>query len=455
MSSSSTSTGEKMKEVEKDRDAPYRHIFEHSAFQELVGRIHYLESHFEEQSRLVEEYRDQLDKLRVAHSDSQSYFANQLEGFRNGYQEQNTALAQLNEAYLASRTTTNMATPSRAEPKIADPDFYTGDRLQLQNFLSKCRLKFAAQSSRFDTEEKKIFYAGSFLKDAPYSWFQPLLAQAEAATHPIEGQPVVTPPPEFASFAFFAAALTTMYGDPNIEATSERVLNQLRQTGSVAKYIAEFQRLRQYIKWNESALANRFYEGLKDNIKDQIANQGKPESLAALQAFATRLDARLFERYLEKRPSPLPNYNPSAGRAGPPNTTTVPALNNSAPRPFVPFNGVTRGPSTPLPPKPQFTNRPIVAHSDGTTPMQLDTVSKSWKLSAEEKARRRQLNLCDYCGQPGHNIFNCTKRPPRRDPSYYAQAMAASLETSYDSETTYPLSEKDNVHTEEKVTSEE
>ena len=34
------------------------------------------------------------------------------------------------------------------EPVIADPEPFNGDRLKLQNFLSKCRLKFAAQPSR-------------------------------------------------------------------------------------------------------------------------------------------------------------------------------------------------------------------------------------------------------------------------------------------------------------------
>ena len=56
----------------------------------------------------------------------------------------------------------------------------------------KCRLKFAGQPSKFPTERSKIFYAGSYLKDQAYSWFQPLLA---AVQNPEEPDPL-----EFAGF---------------------------------------------------------------------------------------------------------------------------------------------------------------------------------------------------------------------------------------------------------------
>jgi len=178
-------------------------------------------------------------------------------------------------------------TNKKYEPKIADPEPFNGNRLQLPNFLAKCRLKFSGQPSQFTSEKAKVYYAGSRLAEPAFSWFQPLLATAE--------DPESDTPPELTSFQTFAQSLMNTYGDPNLEATSEREIKTLVQTTLVSQYKAEFQRLHQYIKWNESALLDRFYSGLKDKLKDEITQIGRPTALKDLQDLATRLDARFYE----------------------------------------------------------------------------------------------------------------------------------------------------------------
>jgi hypothetical protein len=126
-----------------------------------------------------------------------------------------------------------------------------------------------------------------------FSWFQPLLTIAEDKEKPN--------PPEFVSFEMFAKALMAVYGDLNLAVFFMRAIKALKQIGFVAHYIAEFQRLRQYIPWNESAFADQFYDGLKGIIKDGIAQTGRPDILLELQNLATRFDARLYERFLEKK----------------------------------------------------------------------------------------------------------------------------------------------------------
>ena len=351
-----------------------------------------------------------------------AFLETQAEAQANQLQAQAAEIAALQSA------SANTTSPASTEPKIADPEPFGGERAALHNFLSKCRLKFAGQPSRFNKEEKKIFYAGALLKGVAYSWFQPLLTRLQ------EGNPV----PEFATFQTFANALTRMYGDPNLEATSERLLNKLKQTGSAAWYLAEFQRLSQYIKWNDSALYNRFYEGLTDDIKDEIAKYGRPKTLVDLQNFATSLDGRMYDRYLEKRDAassaPVPTRrlptttaarNPAFLRPTTnmqyPNTT--PAHTPPRPRPFnqmparFPPSLAVRPPTTPAAPA-----------GDGSTPMELDMATGAWKLTAAEKTRRKQLNLCPYCGEPGHNVFNCPNRPSR-DPRSATYANV-SLESS-------------------------
>jgi len=91
-------------------------------------------------------------------------------------------------------------------------------------FLTKCRTKFAGQSSQFPGEESKILYVGSRLEGPAFSWFQPLLSAWQT-----EGRP---DPLEIATFEAFTTALTALYGDADLETTAERELCQLWHTSS-------------------------------------------------------------------------------------------------------------------------------------------------------------------------------------------------------------------------------
>ena len=92
---------------------------------------------------------------------------------------------------------------------------------------------------------------------------------------------------------------------------SKREIRQLRQTTSVAQYIAEFQRLRQYVKHNEAALIDQFYYGLRDNVKDKLVNGPRSETLAEIMKLATSYDARIQERAIERRITPTTLSVPS------------------------------------------------------------------------------------------------------------------------------------------------
>ena len=276
------------------------------------------------------------------------------------------------------------AKPGKYEPKIADPEHFTGNRAQVMDFLSKCRLKFAGQPSRFPTERIKVLYAGSYLKDQAYSWFQPLL---NAVYDPNQHDPA-----ELDSFELFSDALITIYGDPDLMATAERQISNLKHTDSVAKYHAEFTRLRQYVKWNEDALKNTFYMGLKEHIKDWLSTQDRPNTLKDLVDKTLRYDARKYERFQEKRT---------------PNTRWT--SSSPAPTSF-PFTGSPRSASNPpRQDSPMTTPRAQTQSADGTTPMELG----SRRISEAEKERRRINRLCYYCGQANHTALNCPVRPNR------------------------------------------
>ena len=299
-------------------------------------------------------------------------------------------------------------TIKRSGPKIEPPPMFGGDRKELLPFLSKCRLKFQMTAADFPTEKDKVMYAGSRLEGTPFAWSDPLLtAYPEAG----EKKPI---PPELASFEAFATALTRIYGDPNMAATATREIKRLRQTGSVTDYAIKFESKKPYVKWNDGAFCDQFYDNLKDEIKDEMAPLGKPETLEDMKALAIKIDTRLYERRLEKGPSNPTRPTPARPMATPahpaiPNshatqqTTATPRYTNPTP------TGGLRIPSyTP----------------DGTVPMELG--ARGWQLTEQEKQRRRGLGLCIYCASDEHKVEHCPTRPPPRSSS----RVVATFETT-------------------------
>jgi len=192
-----------------------------------------------------------------------------------------------------------------------------------------------------------------------------------------------------------ADALRALFGEPNLERNTVVALNNLRQTTSVAEYRARFAGHNQHTKMDGNALAPYFYRGLKDVIKDLLAGQEEWRTFEELQERASRLDARLQVRKIEKEQD-------TRARAAPPplKTETKPAFN---PKPaFIP---ATRGtPPTVLRPP------PAPAHV-GPMPIQLN--SQYRRMSQEEHDRCIRGALCFECKEYGHVSRECPKRRVR------------------------------------------
>jgi hypothetical protein len=157
------------------------------------------------------------------------------------------------------------------------------------------------QPRRYATENAKVLYMGSYLRDTAFLWFQLYVT--------------ANPQPSFMQdFKAFCHELQVTFGDPDEQATAERQLFALRQRGSASSYLADFRRFSTVLSWNDSSLSAQFYQGLNDNIKDELARTGRPHKLQELVEAAIRIDARMFERSIEKgdtRPSSTPTtYTP-------------------------------------------------------------------------------------------------------------------------------------------------
>src|SRR5271169_1154130 len=206
------------------------------------------------------------------------------------------------QAQLAERPRTDV--PARSEElKVIPPDPFNGKPAsQLPGFLTQLRLVFATQPSQFQTDKFKVFYAASLLRGTAFSWIQPYLDMDH-------------PPVWLSDFALFTAEITKIFGDPNLRISAARSLDHLRQTSSAAAYAAEFRRYATILNWEDEPLAHRFYQGLKDPIKDEIVRFGRPNQLEPLVQLTIDIDSRLYDRALErsldiKPPPSVPKRNP-------------------------------------------------------------------------------------------------------------------------------------------------
>src|SRR5438477_12388266 len=114
-----------------------------------------------------------------------------------------------------------------------------------------------------------------------------------------------------------------MYGDPDIVKSKTCEINALCQTSSVSVYASKFRRLQAYITWNDQALFDRFYDGLRDNVKDGLVHENpRPILLETLISAALRIDAHIYERILERKS--MSTANSRQGSTSRPSMVTKP-----------------------------------------------------------------------------------------------------------------------------------
>ena len=243
-------------------------------------------------------------------------------------------------------------------------------------WLAKCKMKFEGNPSKFVDLRAKLLYVGTRLEGTAFTWFQPLMKKWSSNLS-VEHTDV---PPELKSWKAFADAITEVFGDPNLTTTTEREIIALRQLSSVANYVAKFESKRQYLGWNDPALHDQFYHGLKDEIKDQIEPVGKPATLALLKELAVRLNTRLFERKQETKP-PKSETSKSTPQQQNQSFLNPPPWGTQAPQ--------TRPPAATLAPpvsaSPTTTPNFPAFTADGTVPMEIGTNGVGQITAAEKQ----------------------------------------------------------------------
>jgi hypothetical protein len=243
--------------------------------------------------------------------------------------------------------------------------------------MAQCQLKFLSNPDTFADDKSKIVYAGSYLREGAFKWFSP---HVNAVTGVIA----------FNTWRQFADGLAAAFDDPDRVATAERDLKKLKQANKTASaYHAEFVSTVAPLDLDRRSKISAFRDGLSREVKTLLATQvSPPADFDQFVNLVIKLDNNHRSLQQESNHS---SHAPSTSQSG--HTPSSRGSGSSKPA------SAPQAPTT----------------STGTHPGPMDTSNSSrrfQKLTDAEKKRRRDNNLCSYCGGDGHYAGSCPNKRP-------------------------------------------
>ena len=256
-------------------------------------------------------------------------------------------------------------------PKLPDPRTFDGSRTSraLTNHLYDVKQHFKVDPLKFPTDDLKIVFAASFLKDTARTWYQTL-----------DDSP--TGPP-WSTFEQYEEQLQSNFSEINPLDYWLNKWDNLSQRSSVSAYLADFNAVAAHLDLTDQIKMHHFRRNLKDEVLNQLALLPEPTTFDDLVKLSNQIDGRLFAQRRSKN---------------------TPSTSSNKPRPTGSNVKAHRAPAP--------VN--VSISTPGPVPMQLDNTQRRGPLTEAEKQRRRDNKLCLYCGEPGHIANVCpNKSKPR------------------------------------------
>ena len=278
----------------------------------------------------------------------------QIRSLETARQQQDARNAEL-AAQLQTLVSGNSLAPAtrpHAAPKLPLPEKYDGKRHLFRQFINSVKLQFSVASDRFPSDRAKTGFVASLLRGAALDWITPYLEKRDEM---------------LSSWETFESRFTAMFDDPHRAKTAVTKLTQLRQgRRPVVAYAAEFRRVVMDADFDNNAQVYWFRAGLSDSILDELTHTSAETNLDKFIAQCVLIDTRLREREVERTRRSRTMMPPASSR--PPNASTTDAM-------VIDSTSTRQGP-----------------------------------ISAEERKRRIENDLCLYCGRAGHRKATCPSK---------------------------------------------
>ena len=155
--------------------------------------------------------------------------------------------------------------PAKVKVKLEQPDKYGGDRDILLGWITAIRNYIDHNSHQFATEESKTRYAATRFKDQALKWFAGTL---DDYLKGVDRQPFTKK--VFENYSEFEEEVTKVFESKDEKRYAQERLSKLRQTKLAMVYAAMFRQDSIRAEINEKGLKKLFYNGLKEDVKDEL-----------------------------------------------------------------------------------------------------------------------------------------------------------------------------------------
>ena len=204
-----------------------------------------------------------------------------------------------------------MEIPSRVHGgfKVTKHNKFSNVQKILKPWLTIITINFRIYPTVFLTEKNKMLFAISYLNGTIFNWVQPRLENLLENDDKKQKQKAQQ---MFYKFDNLCIYIKKVFGNQNKNKTIEKQFLILKQTQSTMVYGSRFKTLTYIIKWDDAAFASKFYEKLKNKVKDAMVAMDKPKSLKNMINIAVKIDDRQHDRFIDKKTwsKPIPKNKP-------------------------------------------------------------------------------------------------------------------------------------------------
>ncbi|KAF8689679.1 Retrotransposon gag protein, partial [Rhizoctonia solani] len=323
-------------------------------------------------------------------------------------------------------------TTSSSDLKFAKPNKFSSKKEDTLNFIIACQAYIRAKGAN-QSHKEKILWVTSYFKGAAEDWVCPYKERKV-----FRGEAV----PLLENIDVFWAEFTKHYVDTNCDEKYCQKWNNLQQKTSVQEYPREFQQYSVSLGYSNETLHDKYYDGLKNDIKDiMLSTMFQWRHTTAQQVYdkaeeiANHIESTRLSNPSVSSPTNCAPTNAISTSTSIPTCTCLNVGDNvymidpttccakkgtitsivqttSSNMPNVRWNGESKDTMIPFPllkkdecpaaaalVKPIITPTPVLAsNSKGPGPMDLD--------------RRGFSSLtCHVCSGKGHFVRNCPSKP--------------------------------------------